>query len=65
MVEGSFLRCGICFDSEMTEQFDGTVKEYFHRTKNLSREYFQSLFWLLPFINLGGEKREKSRCFSK
>lgn len=59
MVEGSFLRCGICFDSEMTEQFDGTVKEYFYRIKNLSREYFQNLFWLLPFINLGG-KREKN-----
>ena len=59
ILEGSYLRCGLCSSVEIMDGCPSTSMGYNDRQNRWIRGDFQNLLWLLPFINLGG-RREKN-----
>lgn len=62
ILEGSYLRCGLCTDVELLDGCPSSMAGFNSRQNRWIRGDFQNLLWLLPFITVGGE-REKNNIF--
>ena len=62
ILEGSYLRCGLCTDVELLDGCPSSPAGFNSRLNRWIRGDFQNLLWLLPFITVGGE-REKNNIF--